>query len=114
MWHWTGGETDWLLIACALLALTSLPLALRLVPPNPYYGFRTRFTLSNRAVWYDANALVGRGLLAGAAVSAAILLWKPFALEEGWDPAIVVVPVMLVVVAGFAYLRHLREALERR
>ncbi len=35
--------------------LISLPLILKLVPPNRWYGFRTRKMLSNAEIWYEAN-----------------------------------------------------------
>jgi uncharacterized membrane protein len=41
------------------LILLSIPLMLRLVPPNRIYGFRVPSTLRNRSVWYDANARAG-------------------------------------------------------
>ena len=82
VFDWLPGETEWLLAICIITALTALPLALRLVPPNCVYGSRTRFTRSSREVWFDANAFAGRALLA--------------------------------TVAGFVYLRHLRETAQRR
>jgi uncharacterized membrane protein len=113
-WFWYPESTDWMLIACILTAATSVPLALRLIPPNPVYGFRTRFTRSDPRVWYDANAFVGRLMVFASIVSAGTLLWGP-APAAGWiSVAIVMVPVMLVTLAGFVYLRHLRESIERR
>lgn len=41
----------------------AVPLMLRWVKPNCWYGFRTRKTLSNERVWYEANAYTGRLLL---------------------------------------------------
>jgi hypothetical protein len=83
MWNWYPEEMDWALVACILTAATSVPLALRLIPPN-------------------------------SVASAATLLWSPLP-AEGWIPAAVVLaPVALVTLAGFVYLRHLRETVERR
>jgi|SRR6267154_4823505 len=45
-----------------VLLVLSIPLMLRWVPPNRFYGFRVPATCSNRSVWYDANALNGRHL----------------------------------------------------
>lgn len=47
-----------------LLILVSIPLILRWVPQNRFYGFRIASTLRNKSVWYDANALSGRHFLA--------------------------------------------------
>lgn len=63
------------ILACdALLALTGIPLLLRKVPRNAAYGFRTRTTLSDDFIWYEANAHFGRGLFLSSAVSAAAIL----------------------------------------
>ena len=60
------------LAACGLFVLVALPLAARKIPPNFFYGYRTRATLSDPAIWYDANAHFGRGLLLASAVGAAV------------------------------------------
>ncbi len=43
--------------------VTAIPLALRRIPPNYWYGFRTRKTLSDPNLWYRANYLGGMDLL---------------------------------------------------
>ena len=115
MYHWRVDQGEWLLALSIVTAITSLPLALRWVPPNPFYGFKTPFTRSDPGVWYDANAFVGRGMFVASLISAAVLYSKPFAMGEVWMQALVVaLPMLLVVFAGFVYLRHLRESKERR
>jgi hypothetical protein len=42
-----------------LLLLLSIPLALRRVPPNHFYGFRVPAVYRDRSVWYDVNAAAG-------------------------------------------------------
>ena len=51
--------------------LISLPLMLKLVPPNRWYGFRTRKTLSNAEVWYEANYKGGVGLIVASVIALA-------------------------------------------
>jgi hypothetical protein len=47
-----------------VLILLSVPLLLRWVPRNRFYGLlRIPSTLRNESVWYDANALCARHLL---------------------------------------------------
>lgn len=46
-----------------ILILVSIPLVLRWVPPNRFFGLRVPSTLKNESVWYDANALSGRHLI---------------------------------------------------
>lgn len=47
----------------ALLVLISLPLIMRKIKPNPFYGFRTRQTLEDPELWYSVNELFARHLL---------------------------------------------------
>lgn len=37
----------------------SIPLIMRKVPPNSFYGCRTRKTLSDPKIWYEANHVSG-------------------------------------------------------
>jgi len=46
-----------------VLILLAIPLVLRWVPPNRFYGLRIPATWRNESVWYDANALNGRHFL---------------------------------------------------
>jgi uncharacterized membrane protein len=48
-----------------------LPMALGLVPPNRFYGFRTRKTLSSADVWYPANRVSGWSLVIAGTVAIA-------------------------------------------
>ena len=58
----------------ALLIVLSVPLARRAVAPNHTYGLRTRATLADPAVWYEANERSARDMIrVGAAVVAAAL-----------------------------------------
>jgi SdpI/YhfL family protein len=66
-----------LIASCVLLVIISVPLILRLVPPNGMYGFRTGATRSTPAIWYQANAFSGWALSIAAIVSAAWLIVLP-------------------------------------
>jgi len=46
----------------AVSILVGLPLATRRVPPNRWYGVRVPATLSDPAIWYEANAVTGLDL----------------------------------------------------
>jgi hypothetical protein len=62
-------------LGCAgLFAALAIPLALRKIPRNGAYGFRTPKTLSDDAIWYEANAYFGWGLLAASLVTAAAIV----------------------------------------
>jgi hypothetical protein len=42
------------------LIVVALPMLLRRVPPNGFYGLRVPATFKDEQVWYDANAASGR------------------------------------------------------
>jgi uncharacterized membrane protein len=44
-----------------------IPLLLGRVPPNGFYGCRTKKTLSNERIWYAVNRVTGRDLIIGGA-----------------------------------------------
>jgi uncharacterized membrane protein len=46
-----------------VLVVLSIPLILRWIPQNRFFGLRIPATCGNKSVWYDANALCGRHLL---------------------------------------------------
>jgi uncharacterized membrane protein len=46
-----------------VLILSSIPLLLRWVRPNRFFGFRIPATLRDESVWYDTNALCARHML---------------------------------------------------
>jgi uncharacterized membrane protein len=51
-----------------LLVLLSIPLVMRWVPPNHFYGFRVPSVFRDRSVWYDVNAAAGWHFIALGAV----------------------------------------------
>src|SRR3954468_11240086 len=90
---------------CAMLALIAIPLAFRWIGPNRWYGFRTRQTLSDREVWYSANAFAGRVLLIAALASATLLWLRPAWFDFGvfTNLAALVLPTIVATMASFRY-----------
>jgi SdpI/YhfL family protein len=112
------------ILACSLLGvLLGIPLMLRRIPRNVVYGFRTRSTLSDDRVWYEANAHFGRRLIAASAATgiAIVVLYR-----AGLAPAIflklsvaaLAVPLFLAILATSRFVRSLtvsgRDRSERR
>jgi uncharacterized membrane protein len=58
------------LLCHGLFVAISLPLMLRRVPPNRAYGYRTRATLTDERIWYEANAYFGRWFIIACATAA--------------------------------------------
>jgi len=96
------------ILACAaLFALLAIPLMLRKVPRNVIYGYRTRATLSDDALWYEANAHFGRGLFIASIVSA--LAITALYLAHTFSPLLFlkISVVVLVVPTGIVEPHHL-------
>lgn len=64
------------LLSVVVMAI-SLPLILRRIPPNGFYGFRTPRTLANPHLWYGANAFTGWALLLAALATTLVVLFCP-------------------------------------
>jgi cytosine/uracil/thiamine/allantoin permease len=96
-----------LLASCILLALISIPMVARLVPPNGVYGFRNAETLSNPAIWYAANAFAGWALLAAAAGSAVLLIALPDSTKRWIVWVSFLAPVIGAFAASQVYLQKL-------
>ena len=61
----TAGRS-WMWAGPLLIALVSIPLALNLISPNPFYGIRISATAASEAAWYRGNQVGGiAGVLAG-------------------------------------------------
>ena len=99
-----------LIASCVLLMIISIPLILRVVPPNGVYGFRTASTQSNSAIWYPANTFMGWALLVAAAISAVVLLILPATVKRWLLWAAFLVPMFGAIVASFVYLNGLIES----
>jgi hypothetical protein len=83
-----------------LLTALSVPLILRMVAPNPLYGFRVKRTLEDPAVWYAVNAFSAWGLLCVglATCAAAVALY----LVPGIDLLAYALSVAAVTSVGLA------------
>lgn len=95
------------------LVLVSIPLILRKVPRNVVYGYRTRATLGNDVVWYEANAHFGRGLVIASLVSALAVFF--LVRSGGLGPsnflaasvAALALPPLVAALATARYVRRL-------
>jgi hypothetical protein len=67
------------------LILVSIPLILRKIAPNSWYGFRTSHTLENPGLWYAVNEYAGKWLVfVGACTilgSIGLALWPELDLD---------------------------------
>ena len=62
-----------------------IPLILRVVPPNRFYGFRTTTSYSSADAWYQINFATGLALVAAGVVAGLLILFLsqgPFTLKS--------------------------------
>ncbi len=92
-----------------LIVGLSVPMILRRVKPNPWYGFRTPRPLADESVWYAANGYSGRLLLMLGAIWAAGAVVLRYVPDMGTDFAAcsiaygVVITVGLLAVVGLSF-----------
>ena len=105
----------WLTIPGVLVIVFAIPLILRRVPPNGFYGLRVPATYRDETVWYDANAASGRDLvLFGilsivAALLPPVLGWRGEPHHFAWGVAVAVGAIVLTMVGWARANRMLRE-----
>ncbi len=101
-------------VPSVIVIVVSIPLVLRLVPPNRIYGVRTRRTLSSPEVWYPANRFGGIALIVASAVYLEVARLLPYTKGAPDDLHMVTVhliawvgPLALAIVAIGLYTRRL-------
>ena len=95
-----------------VFVLLGIPLFKRLVPPNYAYGLRVAATLTDKSVWYEANARSGRDfIIVGIAiVVVAVLLFiarVPETVATWINLAFMFVVVAFLVISGWRYANRL-------
>lgn len=66
----------------ALIFVLGIPLALNLVPPNRFYGFRTSTALSSSDAWYLINFATGLALISAGALSGILCIVLSYGVIE--------------------------------
>ena len=104
--------TPYFVVGLIYIALAA-PLIQQRIPPNRWYGFRVRKTLSNEVTWYAANRIAGCDLLkAGLAISATALITSVLARRHPGF-AVVAVNFTVFVLSLVTALLHSIVALKR-
>jgi SdpI/YhfL family protein len=96
-----------LIASCVLFAIISIPLILRVVPPNGSYGFRTHATQSSQAVWYAANAFMGWSILTASGFCATLLFTLPAGVSRWVLWATFLLSMFAALAASSAYVARL-------
>ena len=96
----------------ALIAAVAIPLALKVVPPNRFFGVRTARTLADRELWFRVNRFAGCVFLLAAALTACIHASAP-ALASGRS-FFGMLSLVGPVIAALATVRTYGSRIERR
>jgi uncharacterized membrane protein len=101
------------LIGIVFIAL-GIPLKRGKVPPNVWYGFRTRKTLSNPEIWYAVNRVTGQDMIVAGttlAASAVVVLilrnWLAYETALIILLAVMILTVIWMLVHGLSILRQM-------
>jgi SdpI/YfhL protein family len=89
-----------MVLAGVVLFAIGIPLALKLVPPNSFYGVRTSKTRSSREIWDAANRLAGINMAIAGIVVAVAALVVPGLMPDYSQGARVLVLGPIVVLAA--------------
>src|SRR5690348_8836412 len=85
-------------IVGVLFIVLGIPLKQGAVPPNRWYGFRTRKTLSDEEIWYEINRVTGIDMIrAGGVILATSLVMLAF---RNWISPDTAVMILLAVMLG--------------
>ena len=108
----------WVMILFAFIGVTfvafGLPLKHDKVPPNRFYGFRTRKTLSDEKIWYAVNRVTGSDMISVGIIMTGISLVL-LALRDRLPPEAAMAILLTVTIFsvawmayhGFSALRHM-------
>ena len=97
-----------------LIVAVAIPMALRKVPPNALYGLRVEATLTDKGVWYEANARSGRDLILVGVVFAGLAVVLSFVgLSEATFSivcsAFLVIALIGAAIRGWLFAERLRR-----
>jgi len=95
-----------------LLAAVSVPLILRLIPPNGLYGFRVRKTIEHPEIWYPVNKYGGERLLMASLLVVLAAIGYPFIPDitiEVYSYAVLVTWVVASTIAFIGSFRYMNS-----
>ncbi len=95
MWIFTVA----VLLGPLMIVALSVPMAMRRVPPNDFYGFRTAKTMQDERIWYEANEKAGINLIVAGLLT--LMIWGVLRVTAGALAANVAgIALMLVLLLG--------------
>jgi hypothetical protein len=96
--HFTARSATVFIIAGLIFVSTSIPLVLRKIPPNRFYGIRVPKAYESPELWYKVNAKGGRIMIAYGAIMVAIGLMLLFASDRlGLRPVHMLIGLVVLI-----------------
>jgi uncharacterized membrane protein len=95
-----------------VLAIIGMPLSMGKIPPNHFYGFRTRRTLSDPDIWYPANVYAGRLMTIGGliiSIAAPLLVVIPGIDLHTYSNGFAIVMLVVICVVTTLSLNYIRR-----
>lgn len=82
-----------------LFIILSIPLILKIVSPNQFYGVRSKKTLSNSAVWYNVNRYGGWYLFSAGIILFIYRILEPHfvVLQNNFKTVVFLVFIVLLI-----------------
>src|SRR5215469_5031643 len=87
-----------------LLLVTGVPLALRLVPPNRFYGYRTPTSFASLDAWYQLNWATGWAMIAAGIAGGIAALALALGLFDLKPEARYLIGILVTALASLAFL----------
>jgi hypothetical protein len=88
----------------ALFVVLGIPLALKVVPQNKFYGYRNSLTLSSPDAWYQINFVTGLALIAAGIVAGLLILMLGYEVIALKPENRYLVGIMLTVLVTMLFL----------
>jgi hypothetical protein len=88
----------------ALFLVLGIPLALRVVPQNKFYGFRTSATFSSPDTWYQINFATGLALIAAGVMAGLLALMLSYGLIVLKAENRYIVGIMLTILVTMLFM----------
>ena len=90
----------------------AIPMILRKVPPNPWYGFRLPKTRRNPDIWYTANEYAGKLMvIAGAVITLASVVLGMLRMSDiaylALMSQVTVISLLIMGIVSLIYLKTL-------
>lgn len=96
-------------VPAVLLFVLAVPLALRLIPRNGFYGVRLHRTMSDDGTWYSVNRVAGLAVIAACLIYGAVALLAPYDPHRFSTWLVHLAAFVLPLIAGLAFAVRYRN-----